>query len=129
MTATRLAELVLWWAVMLAGCLTLAAWLVTVPWPAWAQSGSHGDGHAQHHADYREWKDRHGFGCCDDRDCRPTRAYVDEAGRWRALVDGGWMIVPPDAVLRIPSPDGRSHICHTPGALEPRCFVPGEPRS
>lgn len=94
-----------------------------------AQSGNHGDGHAEHHADYRQWQDRRGYGCCDDQDCRPTRAYVDEYGRWRAMVDGGWMVVPPDAVLPIPSPDGRSHVCHTPGAREPRCFVPGEPRS
>lgn len=128
-TLARALELVIAWAVMLAGGLALASWLVTVPWSAWGQSGMHGDGHTEQHADYLQWKDRRGYGCCDNRDCRPTRAYVDEAGRWRALADGVWLVVPPDAVLAIPSPDGRSHVCHTPGALEPRCFVPGEPRS
>lgn len=113
----RIAELVIVWAVLLAGGIALAGWLMTVPWPALA------------HDPYTGWKDRRGYGCCDNTDCRPTRAYVDEAGRWRAMVDGEWMVVPPDAVLQIPSPDGRSHVCHTPGALEPRCFVPGEPRS
>ena len=87
------------------------------------------DGHAQMHHEYLKWKDGRGYSCCDERDCRPTRAYIDEAGRWRAMVDGVYLVVPPDAVLRIPSPDGRSHVCVSPGALEPRCFVPGEPRS
>jgi hypothetical protein len=81
------------------------------------------------HDPYTGWTDGRGFSCCDNGDCRPTRAYVDDDGRWRALGDGRWLIVPPDAVLRIPSPDGRSHICMTPGAIEPRCFVPGEIRS
>ena len=115
------------WATMAAIIVAGLLWLGLAT--AGAQSGNHGDGHAEHHADYQHWQDRRGFGCCDDRDCRPTRAYIGDDGRWRALADGQWLVVPPDAVLPIPSPDGRSHICHTPGALEPRCFVPGEPRS
>ncbi len=80
------------------------------------------------HDPYSGWLDRKGFSCCDMTDCRPTRAEVDERGQWRAMVDGRWVTVPADAVLAIPSPDGRSHICMTPEALEPRCFVPGEIR-
>lgn len=99
-----------------------------LPRCAKAQDGAHGHGHAELHPTYKDWKTGTGYGCCDDRDCRPTRAYVDEQGRWRAMADGSWVIVPPDAVLKMPSPDGRSHICMTPGAMEPRCFVPGEPR-
>jgi hypothetical protein len=94
-----------------------------------AQSGEHGDGHAEMHSAYEHWKDRNGYGCCDDRDCRPVRANVVGDGRWSVWIDGRWLPVPPDAVLRIPSPDGRSHVCMAPGAVEPRCFVPGEPRS
>lgn len=94
-----------------------------------AQSGNHGDGHAEMHDVYKGWNDRRGFSCCDKNDCRPVRADADIEGRWRAWVNGRWAPVPADTVLPIQSPDGRSHICWSPGALEPRCFVPGEPRS
>ena len=47
---------------------------VAAPRPARAQSGAHGDGHAEMHEVYREWKDNRGYDCCDDRDCRPVRA-------------------------------------------------------
>lgn len=80
------------------------------------------------HDPYTEWKDKRGYGCCHDRDCRPVRADLTEAG-WRVWIDGRWVLVPPDAVLKIPSPDGRSHACISPGAVEPMCFVPGEARS
>lgn len=93
-----------------------------------AQSGAHGDGHAQMHEVYKEWIDNRGYGCCDDQDCRPVRADSGPLG-WRVWIDGRWFAVPSDAVLTIPSPDGRSHVCMTPGAQEPRCFVPAEPRS
>lgn len=83
---------------------------------------------ARAHEPYSDWKDNRGYGCCDNGDCMPVRADPRPEG-WRILVDGRWMLVPPDAVLKIPSPDGRSHACISPGAQEPRCFVPGEPRS
>lgn len=94
-----------------------------------AQSGRHGDGHAELHSTYEQWKDQRGYSCCDDGDCRPTRADKGDDGRWRAWIDGRWIPVPADAVLDRRSPDGRSHVCMSPGAQEPRCFVPGEPRS
>ena len=97
--------------------------------PAIAQSGNYGDGHAEMHSTYKSWKDLRGYSCCDDGDCRPTRADKGDDGRWRAWIDGRWVPVPPDTVLHMPSPDGRSHVCMSPGAVEPRCFVPGEPRS
>lgn len=81
------------------------------------------------HEPYGSWKDKNGFGCCDDRDCAPVRARQDVHGAWSILVNGRWMVVPRDAVLAIPSPDGRSHACVAPNALEPRCFVPGDIRS
>ena len=95
---------------------------------AFAESGSHGDGHAEMHEHYNMWIDNRGFGCCDNRDCRPVHADATPEG-WRVWIDGQWVRVPPDAVLHIPSPDGRSHVCMAAGAVEPRCFVPGEPRS
>jgi hypothetical protein len=94
-----------------------------------AQSGTHGDGHGAGHPVYKGWTTPQGGSCCNDSDCRPTRAFVDELGRWRAFDGRKWVVVPPDALLRIPSPDGRSHLCMSQGAELPRCFVPGEPRS
>ena len=41
---------------------------------AFAESGSHGDGHAEMHEHYNKWIDNRGFGCCDNRDCRPVHA-------------------------------------------------------
>jgi hypothetical protein len=39
---------------------------VAAPGPARAQSGGHGDGHAEMHHVYKEWIDNRGFGCCDN---------------------------------------------------------------
>lgn len=95
-----------------------------------AQSGNHGDGHGEMHEIYKGWQSPQGYSCCSEQDCRPTRAYLDEHGHWQAIVDGRWLVMPDDRVLRIPSPDGRSHVCATPGAAPTiRCFVPGEIRS
>jgi hypothetical protein len=123
--AVRAPTLAMW----IVAALLIVAVIAAMRVPAWGQSGNHGDGHAEMRPRYEKWIDKRGFGCCDNRDCRPTRAYVGEDGQWRAIADGIWHVVPPDTVLHIPSPDGRSHICMTPGAQEPRCFVPGEPRS
>lgn len=82
---------------------------------------------ARAHDPYNSWQDRNGFSCCNDQDCGPTRAHKNEDGLWHALVNGRWIPIPPDAVLSIPSPDGRSHVCM--GQVRPRCFVPGETRS
>src|SRR5687768_17423202 len=78
---------------------------------ALAQSGAHGDGHAQQHDWYKELKQPGtGYSCCDNQ---PVRAFQDAAGVWQALIDGRWMPVPPRVVL---DPwlikDGmHSHIC------------------
>lgn len=83
---------------------------------------------ARAHDPYTQWLDRRGFSCCDKRDCAPVRADYTPTG-WQVWIEGRWVPVPADAVLDIPSPDGRSHACMAPGAIQPRCFVPGEPRS
>ena len=60
-----------------------------------AQSGTHGEGHAENHDWYRELKQPGtNMSCCNgtlngiEGDCRPTRAYIDDNGTWRALIDG-----------------------------------------
>lgn len=80
------------------------------------------------HEPYSGWKSpTTGASCCDHRDCRPTRARMDEQGRWEAWDGGRWIKIPPANVLRMKSPDGRSHLCELNGAVF--CFVPGEVRS
>lgn len=82
------------------------------------------------HDIYQHWKDPRGFDCCHGRDCAPVRADLTPEG-WRIWIGGRWMNVPPNAVLDIPSPDGRSHACvaSAMGFFRIRCFVAGEPRS
>lgn len=58
--------------------------------PAIAQSGAHGDGHAQHHEEYQQWKQANGASCCSDADCRPVRSQPGALG-WEALVEGQWL--------------------------------------
>ena len=102
---------------------------------ALAQSGNHGEGHAENHDWYRELKQPGtNMSCCNgtlngiEGDCRPTRAYVDDNGTWRALMDGRWIVVPPRVVLQSLAPDGGSHICaNRTGTIY--CFMGGSPKS
>lgn len=95
-----------------------------------AAEGDHGVGHAENHDWYQELKQPEtGYPCCNgttgviEGDCRPTRAYLDDAGTWRALMDGRWVIVPPRVILQTTAPDGRSHICaNRSGTIY--CFIP-----
>jgi hypothetical protein len=77
------------------------------------------------HDPYGAWKNpTTGASCCDNRDCR---ARMDDNERWEAWDGWRWIKIPPANVLRMKSPDGRSHLCEMNGAVF--CFVPGEPRS
>ena len=101
---------------------------------AFAQDGHHGQGHAENHDWYQGLKQPGtGASCCNgssggvEGDCRPTRAYVDDDGVWRALIDGRWTVVPPRAVLQSLAPDGNSHICAgRSGTIY--CFIGGSPK-
>lgn len=77
------------------------------------------------HEPYSQWRiPTTGGSCCNDRDCRPTRARQDMDGRWEAWDGWRWLPVPPLSMLPIESPDGRSHLCESNGAVF--CFVPGK---
>src|SRR5262245_30395830 len=71
---------------------------------ALAQSGEHGDGHAQNHDWYRSLKTKSGWSCCNGDeghgDCRPVRARQSFDGQWEAFYNGSWQHIPPDAILR-----------------------------
>ena len=111
----------------------VAAWLIVAllaqTAAARAQEGWQGMGHAQHHEWYKElMQPATGLSCCNGRDCRPTRAYVDSHGWWRAMINGRWKRVPPETVLKTVAPDGNSHICaDEEGHIH--CFVGGVPKS
>lgn len=78
---------------------------------------------ARAHGPYTDWRiPTTGGSCCNNADCRPTRARQDDDGRWEAWDGARWLSVPPLAVLSMPSPDGRSHLCESGGAVF--CFVP-----
>jgi len=94
-----------------------------------SQSGNHGDGHAEHHDVYRAWvRPGTGMSCCNNEDCRPTRAYMEEDGLWRAWDGERWLIIPPHALLPADSAkDGRSHLCSSSvGTVF--CFSPAQPK-
>ena len=92
-------------------------------------SGQHGDGHAQMHNIYKDWHPplNPKTSCCNNSDCRPTRAFVDDTGQWRAWNGIAWLPVPSERVLPEDyAGDGRSHLCEKEGFIY--CFSPGEIR-
>jgi hypothetical protein len=113
-------------------CFGLTAWGISDL--ARAQSGNHGDGHAENHDWYQNLTQPDtGFPCCNgstssvEGDCRPTRAFLDEDGLWYALLDGQWVPIPPRVVLKQLAPDGHSHICASQSGLI-YCFLAGSPK-
>ena len=103
--------------------------------PVAAQSGHHGENHAQSHDWYQELKQPGtGYSCCNgamngvEGDCRPTRAYLQDDGTWKAMIEGRWMPVPPRVVLKSLAPDGNSHICAGKSGMI-YCFIGGSPKS
>ena len=104
--------------------------LLALAMSALAQSGEHGDGHAEMHDIYQHWHTplNPRISCCNNADCRPTRAFVDDNGIWRAWNGSTWLQVPQERVLPTDyAGDGRSHLCETDGFIY--CFTPGEIRS
>lgn len=66
--------------------------------------------------------------CCDNTDCRPTRAYVGEDGLWRAWTGAKWLTVPREVMLPTDlAKDGRAHLCEKGDWIF--CFSPSEPKS
>jgi hypothetical protein len=97
--------------------------------------GQWGNGHAENHDWYQRLKQPGTeYSCCNGTadgvqgDCRPTRAYLNEDGVWRAMIDGRWTPVPPSVVLRTLAPDGNSHICAGKSGMI-YCFIGGVPKS
>ncbi len=63
-----------------------------------------------------------GSSCCSIADCRITD-YRTDGSNYEALIEGRWLLVPPERVLdHIPNPTGRAVVCYAP-ALGILCFV------
>lgn len=92
-------------------------------------------GAAEAHDWYTELASPSGEACCTSRDCQPADHRYDPAsGRLEVRVAGMWVPVERSALLPVPSPDGRAHVCwwrhwtiHKTMKPEIRCVIlPGE---
>ena len=81
------------------------------------------------HEPYSGWRqpDNPDVSCCNNNDCRATRAYVADDGIWWAWDGQKFIPVPPGRVLPPDhAGDGRSHLCESGGHVY--CFTPGQVR-
>lgn len=85
-----------------------------------AEEGHHGEGHDLFHAWYETLFNAQGISCCNDQDCRPTDHRTHPDGTIEVMVDGAWMKVPPETILKKAAPDLGTHVC----AMKP---FPGYP--
>jgi len=91
--------------------LTVLAFTILFTLDAQSQ-GFHGDGHDKMHSWYRTLKQpSNGASCCNDQDCRPTDSRIMPDGSIQAKLDGRWVTVPKEKILRVSPPDLNSHIC------------------
>lgn len=82
------------------------------------------------HDVYKDWRvpENPAVSCCHGEDCRPTRAYMGDDGRWRAWDGRQWVVVPPGNLLPTDlARDGRNHLCERAGRV--LCFSPTKPKS
>jgi hypothetical protein len=65
--------------------------------------------------DYRQYKDRYGQSCCNERDCRPAGDFLETVVNGepvvRMLIDGTWITVARSYVVADYASDGRAHFC------------------
>ena len=94
--------------------------LVLLSGPVWA--------HDHEGVSYDKWtQPDNGASCCNNKDCRPSRAYMHEDGLWRAWNGSEWVAVPPGKVIEKPSPDGRTHWCGVGSTTY--CLLVGDTKS
>jgi hypothetical protein len=79
---------------------------------ALAQEGHIGHGHDKWHQDFYQHLVRPGsrVSCCNLLDCRPTSGRV-VGDHYEVKVDGAWVAVPPDKVVKRSAPDMGFHVC------------------
>jgi hypothetical protein len=90
----------------------LALAVISLPGPASAQDGPHGAGHETWHSSFYSHLLRPDTktSCCNLTDCRPTEGR-QVGDHYEVMVDGTWMSVPPDKIVKESAPDGGFHVC------------------
>jgi hypothetical protein len=72
--------------------------------------------------------DRKSLFCCGEADIVRTKFKVENTdGRypndqWYAWLDDSWMLIPPEKIIREPSPNGEAFLFVLAGTIQ--CFVP-----
>jgi hypothetical protein len=79
---------------------------------ALAQEGYIGTGHDKWHHDFYQHLVRPGtkVSCCNHHDCRPTSGRM-VGDHYEVKVNGAWVSVPPDKVVKSSAPDLGFHVC------------------
>jgi hypothetical protein len=79
---------------------------------ALAQEGYIGHDHQKWHYDFYQYLVRPGtsISCCNLSDCRPTAGRV-VSDHYEIKVNGAWVAVPPDKVVKRSAPDMGFHVC------------------
>lgn len=93
-------------------------------WAAVAQEhqGHQGQGHEKWHDEFYSTLIRPDSGekkwsCCSLADCRPTVERRSPYGYYEVMIDGVWVIVPPQKIVPISAPDGGAHVCAQKAAV------------
>ena len=74
--------------------------------------GRHGVGHERWHEGFYSTLLRNDTktSCCNLADCSPTTMRVN-GGRYEVMVDGEWVAVLPEKIVRVSAPDSGAHVC------------------
>jgi hypothetical protein len=90
-------------------CLALALFWVD---EAGAQEGQFGHGHDMWHQGFYQTLQRPDTKtpCCNLTDCRPTSGR-QVGDHYEVKINGAWVSVPPDKILKTTAPDLGFHVC------------------
>ena len=73
------------------------------------------------HDQYNSWMKNDGTGsCCSNQDCAPAKVRIVNR-RWEVEIQGHWVPVPDEVIIKKNSPDGQAHVCNQGVTI--LCFV------
>lgn len=86
--------------------------LVLLSFPALADDGYYGQGHGTFHNKFYEnlRSPKTKVSCCNINDCRPTEMRTN-GDHYEVKVNGMWVRVPMDIIVKVTAPDGGAHVC------------------
>lgn len=79
---------------------------------ALSQEGRRGEGHEHWHERFYSTLLRNDTktSCCNLADCSPTTVRVN-GDRYEVMVDGEWVAVLPEKIVKVSAPDNGAHVC------------------